>query len=85
MPHSPTTRLNTGAYVPPRKPMMWGVRHRHFIATIICILGLLITLFKVHSTPQPITTMGITTHSLITKDKSTSRATAVTAATPKKR
>jgi hypothetical protein len=65
--------------------MMRGVRHRHFIAAIICILGLLITLFKVHSTPQPISTMGITTRFSITKDKLTSRATTITATTPKER
>ncbi len=49
----------------------------------IFIIGLFITLLNVYSTPQPIATMGITTHALIFKDKATSRATIATAATPK--
>jgi hypothetical protein len=64
-----------------------GVGHRrHFIAAIIGNLGLLIACFNAHSTPRPIiSTMGMTTRSLITKNKPTSKITVATAATPKER
>jgi hypothetical protein len=47
------------------------------------IIGLFCTLINVNSTPQLIATMGITTHASTSKDKPTSKATIVTAATSK--
>jgi hypothetical protein len=37
----PTTKLKTGDYMPPSKPTMQRMRHRHSIAAILCILGTL--------------------------------------------